>query len=91
MNLVRITLYDGNKMLVNMDQVRTMKFSNGEDADGDCPFSINEQNVGHVHGRETAERIEEKIFSMFGKGKNNMSIEFDRLGYAVCKGDLWDV
>lgn len=91
MNLVRITLYNGNKMLVNMDQVCTMKFTKEEDADGDCPFYINGEKASHVHGSETAERIEEKIFSMFGKGKNNVSIEFDRLGYEVCSGDLWDV
>lgn len=91
MNLVRITLYNGNKMLVNMDQVRTMKFSKEEDADGDCPFYISGEKVGHVHGSETVERIEEKIFSVFGKGKDNMSIDFDEEGYEAYKGDLWDV
>ena len=91
MNLVRITLYNGDKMLVNMDQVRIMKFSKEEDADGDCPFSINEKNVGHVHGSETAERIEEKIFSTFGKVKGDRAIDFDEQGYEVCDGDLWDV
>ena len=91
MNLVRITLYDGDKMLINMDQVRTMKFGKEEDADGDCPFSINEKNVGHVHGSETAERIEEKIFSICGKGKSNVFIDFDEEGYEAYKGDLWDV
>ena len=90
MNLIRITLYNGDKMLVNMDKVRTMKFSK-EDANGDCPFSINGKNVGYVHGNETAERIEEKIFSIFGKSKDNVSIDFDEQGYEICEGDLWDV
>ncbi len=89
MKLVKISLINGQHIILNMEQISSIRFYDPDD-DGDCELVINEERkVGYVHGQAAADRILNGIFELGDKS----SIAFDKDGYEIVCGneDLWSV
>ena len=88
MKLVKISLMNGQQMILNMEQITTIRFYAPDD-DGDCELVVNGQRkMGYVHGQAAADRILNTIFEL--GDKNSIALNTD--GYEIVNDtDLWDV
>lgn len=88
MKLVKISLINGQHIVLNMEQVTTIRFY-APDEDGDCELVVNGQRkMGYVCGQAAADRILNTIFEL--GDKNSVALNED--GYEIVNDtNLWDV
>lgn len=87
MKLVKISLINGQHIILNMEQVTTIRFY-APDEDGDCELAVNGQKMGYVHGQAVANRILNTIFRLGDKN----SVVLNEDGYEIVNDtSLWDV
>ena len=88
MKLVKISLINGQHLILNMEQVTTVRFY-APDEDGDCELAVNGQGrIGYVHGQAAADRILNTIFKLGDKN----SVVLNEDGYEIVNDtNLWDV